>query len=251
VKNDMIQYNEAINSKWFNLSKVLGDSALIYNSEDTSKILINYNSKEKINLITNTSNDTLFIGKVNKFKRMYLLYRELENKNLVIHALRIKDSTITGLATENYQNILLKEIVETERFKRNISDTAKGKIIIDPKKKDLKIIYSKILDSFPAMYFKDLEVVEYRKKKLLSTDTIKNNDGSPHQKGKIYPNPFQNKLTISSAPKNETIEIRNQDGTLIYSQQINQETVEIDCQNFAGGIYFVKIGLSISRLVKN
>lgn len=251
IKNNSIQYSETINKKWFDLSKTLGDSTLIYNDEDSIKIFIKYNSKEKINLITNQSDDTLFIGKANKFKKLYLLYRELNNNNFVIHALKIKDSLITGFCTEFLQNILFKELVETDIFKRNIADTANGKTFIDPKKRDLKKIYSNILDSLPSMLFKDLTEKEHGKSGDFVTETIREQEEFAPLKTEIYPNPFYEQLTITSAPKGETIQVRNHEGILTHKEQVIHETTTINCQDFPKGVYFVKIGSTITRLIKN
>lgn len=66
----------------------------------------------------------------------------------------------------------------------------------------------------------------------------------------IFPNPFNNKITIINKGVDEHIEIINTLGSLIYSAEIKNETTEIDLNNQASGIYFVRIGTATKKIIK-
>ncbi|PCJ27612.1 MAG: hypothetical protein COA97_03050 [Flavobacteriales bacterium] len=68
----------------------------------------------------------------------------------------------------------------------------------------------------------------------------------------VYPNPFNNELTINYELKNKTavLEIYNIIGKQIVSQTITQNTTVIDLANQANGIYFVTITDGNNRMSK-
>jgi hypothetical protein len=68
---------------------------------------------------------------------------------------------------------------------------------------------------------------------------------------KIWPNPFSNKITISTfLPLEFPVKIYNTLGTLIYSSNIENGNAEIDMSEHPNGIYFMRIGSTIRKIVK-
>jgi len=65
----------------------------------------------------------------------------------------------------------------------------------------------------------------------------------------IYPNPFQAKITIISA-KNVVAWIYNSIGSLILEQKLESERNEIDLSKEPNGIYFVKVGTQVKKIIK-
>ncbi len=66
----------------------------------------------------------------------------------------------------------------------------------------------------------------------------------------IYPNPFNNKVTIVTSVTVDTrLQIYNVLGSLIYSAEINDK-VEIDLSHQCAGIYFVRIGTLTKKIIK-
>lgn len=65
----------------------------------------------------------------------------------------------------------------------------------------------------------------------------------------IYPNPFNNKINVV-ASVNENMEIYSSIGALILSATLQSNQVEIDLTNQADGIYFIRIGSVIKKVVK-
>jgi CubicO group peptidase (beta-lactamase class C family) len=57
----------------------------------------------------------------------------------------------------------------------------------------------------------------------------------------LYPNPAQNELTIENLEQNSRIEIMDNIGNLIFAQSCNANRFKINTQNFAHGIYTIRI----------
>lgn len=66
----------------------------------------------------------------------------------------------------------------------------------------------------------------------------------------IYPNPATDILRISADQKAEFINIMDVFGKIIKTVQPNTESIEIDISDFAGGVYFVQIGINNQAVVK-
>lgn len=65
-----------------------------------------------------------------------------------------------------------------------------------------------------------------------------------------YPNPFNNKLTIISNETNQPVLIYNALGSVVYSSTIQTTKTEINLSNQATGIYYIKIGITTKKLIK-
>jgi hypothetical protein len=66
---------------------------------------------------------------------------------------------------------------------------------------------------------------------------------------KVYPNPFNNKIRITSFA-GSSFQIFNTLGTLICTGKIENGEAEIDLSNQSSGIYFVKINTTIRKVIK-
>lgn len=65
----------------------------------------------------------------------------------------------------------------------------------------------------------------------------------------IYPNPTSGVLNISGV-KNQKIEVYNVVGKIIYNNEVKEDTLQIDLRNESSGIYFIKIGTAIKKIIK-
>jgi len=66
----------------------------------------------------------------------------------------------------------------------------------------------------------------------------------------IYPNPFNIKITLSTNGARQTVQIFNTLGSLVYKTEIENEKIEIDLGEESSGIYFVKVGTSLKKIIK-
>ncbi|HWY13024.1 MAG TPA: LamG-like jellyroll fold domain-containing protein, partial [Bacteroidia bacterium] len=74
---------------------------------------------------------------------------------------------------------------------------------------------------------------------------------SSESKINIYPNPFYDKIKVTTwIPLDLPIQIFNSIGDLIYTSRLEKGKAEIDLHNQASGIYFIKAGSIIKKIVK-
>jgi hypothetical protein len=136
-----VNFEEPVNGKFLDLSKEIGDSVFVTENMDTLKYRkYSFIYDGKNNLIIKDNLDTVFEGTATKRKELILLNRELKNGKYAIHALKLTDSTITGLETEWIQSILIDSITRTPDYQKNIIDTSNTKTI-NVNKKDAKNIF--------------------------------------------------------------------------------------------------------------
>jgi hypothetical protein len=63
----------------------------------------------------------------------------------------------------------------------------------------------------------------------------------------LVPNPTNGLLTISTSNDFEKIELTNITGQVLLSEMVNSHTYQLQLQNFAEGIYFVKVSYADGR----
>lgn len=66
----------------------------------------------------------------------------------------------------------------------------------------------------------------------------------------IYPNPFKNILNIETTLKDQPIYIYNLLGHLVYEAPIKTGISEIDLSNLSNGTYYMRVGISIRKIIK-
>ncbi|MES2513866.1 MAG: T9SS type A sorting domain-containing protein [Bacteroidota bacterium] len=66
----------------------------------------------------------------------------------------------------------------------------------------------------------------------------------------IYPNPLRHKVTLITNGSKQLVQIFNYLGALVYSVTIENEKTEIDFTNQACGVYFIRVGNTSRKLIK-
>ena len=84
-----------------NLSEILSNRLQLKNGPDTASLFIS--SSRTGNLITNAAGDTLFSGKVSRFRGLYYFSQALNDTSYLIHAVKITGNQIYGLRDAWYQ----------------------------------------------------------------------------------------------------------------------------------------------------
>lgn len=64
-----------------------------------------------------------------------------------------------------------------------------------------------------------------------------------------YPNPVSDWLSISNITPNTIIQIYTQQGVCVYSQQVETDSVSIDCSSFPAGFYYLKTGTAKGKVI--
>ena len=70
------------------------------------------------------------------------------------------------------------------------------------------------------------------------------------QKVIIFPNPCNQRLTITSSETVKQIRLRNLQGKLIYSNESESKLIEFNTSSYPGGIYFLEVQTVQSKMVK-
>ena len=79
------------------------------------------------------------------------------------------------------------------------------------------------------------------------TGNVENN--SPG-KFSVYPNPASDNITISGVPVNSEIQISDLTGKVLVTQKTLNTLTKIDINQFQQGIYIVRSGLAVKKIVK-
>lgn len=66
----------------------------------------------------------------------------------------------------------------------------------------------------------------------------------------VYPNPFNNKITVIYNGNKQNLQVFNALGSIVYSGFIEKEKIEIDLSKQPSGIYFIRTGNSTKKLIK-
>jgi photosystem II stability/assembly factor-like uncharacterized protein len=67
----------------------------------------------------------------------------------------------------------------------------------------------------------------------------------------IYPNPFNEKITIATNIKGQQVKIVNALGLVIFDAVIKNEKTEFDLSHHSNGIYFIMVGNVSMKIIKN
>ncbi|NQU31990.1 MAG: T9SS type A sorting domain-containing protein, partial [Bacteroidetes bacterium] len=58
---------------------------------------------------------------------------------------------------------------------------------------------------------------------------------------KVYPNPAQNMVTVSSSVSMTQLTVTNYVGQVVYTSKVNATSVELNTSSYQAGVYLVKI----------
>ena len=240
LKTD-VQFSETIKGRKINLSKKIGNNFQIIRESDTLKYSVSFDKSKSINYIIKSDFDTIFEGTITKRNELFLLNRVLKNGNFSIHALKFTDSTITGLETEWIQSKMLKSESRNSDYSESIIDSTDS-FLINLNKSDGKSIFRKIIAKLEP---------EKRVRKLKKYSNIQPiEDSSKFNKkvdnnsqiNKVYPNPFDDKITIILNEKAPYIfKIFDLNGQLIKTTKLNTAEITIELNNLNSKTYILKV----------
>ena len=219
------------------LSRIFGKLLLIKNNSDT--IFLKITSTKNDNLIIDgKSGDTIFFGKVCKFREFYYLRHKENDSSYYISAFRIKNNLIYGLdrwsqyydVDENIKKGNGKELIKSIN-----ADTSK--IRLKPNKRELKrlfgLIMSKTIPDTILNSAKDLNEISKRESSLEEVDEIENIV-------KVYPNPATDFINVQVSRKS-TYQLIDFNGKIILQGKLQQSENRIDISDKQNGIYFLNI----------
>ncbi|CAN5459769.1 hypothetical protein BH10BAC1_BH10BAC1_11390 [soil metagenome] len=223
------------------LSNILGNEFSIKSGNDTLnfKIISNKNS----NLIINSqTDDTLFYGKVSKFRGLYYFNYKHNDTSYSIHAVKITDSLIYGLTWSWTQNIQTGEEIRKGNYPNLVkyinADTSI--IRLHTNKYEMKKMFSTFITQYDPdtiLFFKDGKLQE-------TSRLVKENNSFEEMDyvSKVYPNPTKNIINIDLKQKeNTTFQLTDTRGKLINEGHLNELQNKIDLTQQPSGIYILRV----------
>lgn len=220
------------------LSKIFGSLLLIKNNSDT--IFLKVISTKNENLITDSkTGDTIFFGKVCKFREFYYFNHKVNDTSYYISAFKIKDNLIYGLnpwvqyfdVDKNIKKGNGKELVKSIN-----SDTSI--IRLKPNKRELKKLFVLIMnETLPDTILNsktDLNEIAKRESSLeKETDEVEN-------KIKVYPNPATDFINIKINQKS-SYQLIDVNGKIVLQGKLGELENRIEISDKQAGIYFLNI----------
>ena len=220
------------------LSRVFGNTLLIKNKIDT--IFLKITSTKNDNLITDgKSGDTIFFGKVCKFREFYYFNHKVNDTTYYISAFKIKGNLIYGLdrwsqyyeVDENVIKGIGKELV---RFIN--ADTSS--IRLKPKKTALKKLFGAIMsNAIPDTILNSkTELIEIEKRDL----SLEKETNEIDKNIKVYPNPATDFINVKTSRKS-TYKIIDFNGKVVHQGNLEETENRIDITGKQSGIYFLTV----------
>ena len=222
------------------LTNILGDNLTIKSGIDTLELKIS--AFKNYNLIINSkNNDTLFRGTVCKFRGLYYFNQQLNDTSFYIYAVKLTDNLVYGLFTAWQQTMLVERAIENGQHKKIVKYLSEDRIRLHPDKRELKNLFSAIIDSIPPD-----TILHFQEVTSLLADTTKaiaQIDPEDFEFfSKVYPNPTTDFVNIELQQKNKiTYQLIDLNGKIALRGQFIDITNKIDLSKQAAGIYYLTL----------
>ncbi len=221
------------------LSKIFGKMLLIKKNSDT--LFLKIASTKNDNLITDAkTGDTIFYGKVCKFREFYYFNNKVNDTSYYISAFKIKGNLLYSLnrwsqyleVDENIVKGNCKELVKSIN-----ADTSSIRLM--PNKKELKKLFGLIMSkSIPDTILNsksDLKAINQNQAEL-----DKEENEFENYNIKVYPNPATEYICINLNRKS-FFKLSNFNRKIVFEGKLNELENKIDISNQKSGIYILEI----------
>lgn len=222
------------------LTTILGDKLAIRSGTDT--LVLTISAFKNYNLITNSkTGDTLFNGTVCKYRGLYYFSQRFNDTSFFIYAVKLTDNLIYGLNTAWEQTILLERAIESGQHQKIVTYRSADKIRLHPDKRELKNIFSVIIDSIvPDTILQFQEIAPALADTSKVVDKIDPDDFAFISK--VYPNPTTDFVTIELQQKAKiTYQVTDLNGKTVLQGQFTDTKNKIDLSGQSEGIFYLTL----------
>jgi hypothetical protein len=228
--------------KNYDLTKVLGNQISLKRVLDT--LNLNIKATKNINTFINSrTGDTIFNGKICKYRGLYYFNEELNDGLFWIYAVKIEDSLIYGFDDALVQHLIIDSEIKNGKNRKLIkfinSDTSI--IRLHPDKYEMKKLYRSIInqivpDTIMLNTNNPIAIIE-------SKDAITEIDPEEFDYiKKVYPNPTSDILTVELQQKSKsTYRLSSINGKTILEGLLSEATNKIDLSKQVAGLYVLTI----------
>lgn len=239
-----------------NLSEVLGNTFVLKNRTDTSLYRI-FSYKDNNVITESPAGDTIFNGKVCRYRGYYYFNFQLDNNSFWYGAMKKKGNLLYGFTSLVDQIFLVEDLVQRGKFNKLIkySRPEKGITRLWPDKNEVRRLFSIIVDSLPADTMVVRSAAE-NKEPLFETRQIEKEESEFIRS--ISPNPVKDYLTIDVFSKEKMqFELSNFAGKVFTRGKFTSSRMVIDLRHLSSGTYILKVfqGLDTSseqvKITKN
>ncbi|GIZ08736.1 T9SS type A sorting domain-containing protein [Flavobacterium sp. UMI-01] len=220
------------------LDRIFGETLLVKYYNDT--LVLNIKSNKYTNLITNKIGDTVFYGKVCKYRDYYYFNHKKNDTSYCISAFKIKGNLIYGLdfGTQFFavdENIL-KGIYKKELVSINSDTTV---IRLKTNKVELKKLFTIIMNNtVPDTLLNPKFTLNNISKNELVTEKDEDDPDNVEYSVKAYPIPAVDFINVETNKKS-SFQLINSSNKLILEGQLNDVKNKIDISNQQSGLYFL------------
>lgn len=226
----------------YDITNIFGNQLSIKTPYDT--LTLNISATKKSNLITNRiTGDTLFFGVVCRFRGLYYFNQQLNDSSYWIYAVKINDNLIYGFNSALGQTLLVDRAIENGLHKKLVKYISTDRIRLHPDKKELKNLFSAIIDSISP----DTIIMQFN---TTYTNDFNDTTGIARQidpedylfLSKIYPNPATDFVIIELQQKNKiTYQLTDINGKTVLEGRFIDTKNKIDLTGQVDGIYLLTL----------
>lgn len=222
------------------LTQVWGKNLLLKTSWDTLDLKIasfkNYNL-----IIDRKTRDTLFHGKVCRFRGLYYFNQQLSDTSYWIYAVKVNDNLIYGLDQGWEQTEMIDSRIEKGLHPKLVKHHSAEAIRLHPEKREMKKMFAGIISSMLPDTIIGLK--KSAPTKATAESEIAQFDPEAFEFiSRVYPNPTAGMVHINLQEK-QTIryQLADLNGRTIRQGNFNAVSNEIDLQPQRPGIYFLTL----------
>lgn len=220
------------------LDRIFGETLLVKNYNDT--LVLNIKSNKYTNLITSKEGDTLFYGKVCKYRDYYYFNHKVNDTSYYISAFKIKGDLIYGLDFGPQFFAVDKNILKGVYKKELVFINSDTSVIrLKTNKVELKKLFTIIMNNtVPDTLIQPKSTINTISKNELVTEKDEDDSENLEYSVKAYPNPAVDYINVETNKKS-SFQLFNSSNKLILEGQLNDVKNKIDISNQQSGLYFL------------
>jgi hypothetical protein len=243
----LTEFTKQLDKRNINISNILGNNFTTSLNQDTSLYSVYFNRKTRVNTLVKNSSDTIFHGTANRLGKFILLNHKLTNGRFWISALAITDSTISGLADEEFQMHQIDNRIQDLILFQTMQLDTSNLYLLTPNKKALKKTFTVITSvaTYQEIFIKNELIIGADSfASESSLDSISKEDFLTDNSyvQSVFPNPFIDQINVVFKSRGEyEVKITDFSGNTIVTKISTDKSISIMLPQLQSGIYILDI----------